>query len=156
DGAAFPNRRTPLPASAEGLAIVADTLSDTLTVVDLTTSQRVASLPVGRDPLGADGPIGVAASSTALFVALSYPVQFVGVHAGPVGHGAPPGYVQKLARDDLRVLGDTAVDTEPSAMALSDDHKRLVISHFFQAGVDAAAKDPSRIELARGRVTVVD
>src|SRR5207253_2599433 len=58
-GLAFPDRRVSISVPAGGLAIVTDSLSDTLSVVDPSAHQRVAGLPVGRDPLGVDGPVAI-------------------------------------------------------------------------------------------------
>lgn len=154
-GTAYPNRRVPIKVPAAGLGVVADVGSDTLSFVDLGTGQRSAKLPVGRNPVNTDGPDALAIDPPrgALYVALSYPETFgTGPHAAHLS-GTLFGYVQKLALDDLRLLGEVSVDAHPTELALSEDRGRIVVSHFNL--VDALKQLPD-LEAAQGALAVID
>jgi DNA-binding beta-propeller fold protein YncE len=157
EGVAFPNRRSPVEVPRGGLALVTDSLSDGVSAVDLAAARRVAVRPVGKQPVGIDGPgpIVVDAAAGAAFVALTYPVKYPGPHADHVPHVEPP-VVQKLALDDLRVIGEVQVDLEPSDLELSEDGRRLVVSHFHADGLAAALEDPTQLESLRTRLLIAD
>lgn len=157
EGVAFPNRRSPVEVPRGGLALVTDALSDGVSAVDLAAARRVAVRPVGKQPVGVDGPgpIGVDAAAGAAFVALTYPVTYPGPHADHVPH-VEPAVIQKLALDDLRIIGEVQVDLEPSDLELSEDGRRLVVSHFHAEGLAAALEDPSRLESLRTRLRIVE
>ena len=157
EGVAFPNRRVALEIPGGGLALVTDALSDGVSAVDVAAAKRVAVRPVGKEPVGIDGPgpIVVDAAAGAAFVALTYPVTYPGPHADHVPH-VEPTVIQKLALDDLRVIGEVQVDFEPSDLGLSEDGRRLVVSHFGAKGLAAALEDPSRLESLRARLLIVE
>lgn len=154
-GEAYPDRRTPVEIPAGGMGIVTDSLSDTLSLIDLATGSRMGSVPVGRDPVGIDGPHHVAVDEAAgtVFVALSYPVLAVtGPHAAH-GSSVQSGFAQKLSLDDFRILGQVRVDENPGDIVLSEDGKRLVVSHFdLQKAIDSQG-DPDK---ARATLAVID
>jgi DNA-binding beta-propeller fold protein YncE len=157
DGVAFPNRRPNLVVPPDGLALVVDGRADTITPVALAGPASPAS-PVGRDPVGTDGPSAVAADleRSAVYVALSYPASNGGLHAREHAHGPQPGYVQKLSLDDLSVLGEVIIDAEPNDIALSRDGKRLVVAHRYDAGLAGVVGHPEGLDLARARLSIVD
>lgn len=155
-GDAFPNRRQKLVVPPAGMGVVSDSLSDTLSFVDLATGERFATYPVGRDPVTIDGPHHVVADTTrgALYVALSYPV--IAGSSGPhAAHGSSsvPGYAQKLSLEDLSVLGQVRVDENPGDIVLSQDGKRLVVSHF---DLQRALQNPGNLDAARATLAVID
>jgi DNA-binding beta-propeller fold protein YncE len=130
---AFPNRREPFALPGGDLGIVANNGSDQLTLLDLEGRAVLGSAPAGRNPVDLDGPHHVAVDRARglVFTALAYPVPTTapGPHAG---HGVSqrPGQVLKLALDDFRPLGMVRIDTNPGDIVLSDDGRRLVVSHF--------------------------
>lgn len=152
DGAAFVEEQADLPWPTGELALTSDSGADTLTAFDPVTGKFVAKVPVGRDPVGIDGPHHLAIDRPAgvVYVALSYPApKFApGPHAAH-GSSQRPGYVQKLRLRDLRVMGEHSIDSNPGDIALSADGSTLVISHFDLA---LAAK-PVPIEQRRGLLT---
>lgn len=155
EGDAYPNRRTPLEIPDTGLALVTNSFSDTLSVLDLATGEDLGAYPVGRDPVSLDGPhhVVVSPSGDAVFVALSYPVANTsGPHASH-GSSTQAGYAQKLDGKDLHVLGQVRVDNNPGDIVLSADGKRLVVSHF---DLQRAIKNPGDIEAARATLAVID
>jgi DNA-binding beta-propeller fold protein YncE len=133
DGAAYPDKRPEIAWPIGQFGLTSDNGSDTLTALDLTGRKVIAHLPVGRDPLGNDGPhhLALDASAGFVYVALSYPAPKIapGPHAGH-GSSTHAGHVQKLAMTDLRVLDDVTIEPDPGDIVLSDDGKRLVLSHF--------------------------
>lgn len=159
EGDAYPTQSTPVAVPAGGMGVVSDSLSDTVSLVDLASGQRFASFPVGRNPVDIDGPHHVALDPSGGFayVALSYPVvAATGPHATH-GSSARPGYAQKLALDDFRVLGQVRIDNNPGDILLSKDRKRLVTSHFdLQRALKQALEDPTDVEAARATLAVID
>lgn len=159
EGDAYPERTEPVAVPAGGMGVVSDSLSDTLSLVDLASGQRIGSFPVGRNPVDVDGPHHVALDPAGgfVYVALSYPV--VGASGPHATHGssARPGYAQKLSLDDFRVLGQVRIDNNPGDIVLSKDRKRLVTSHFdLQLALKQAVEDPKDIEAARATLAVID
>jgi DNA-binding beta-propeller fold protein YncE len=155
-GDAYPNHRPKIDIPPGGVGIVSDSLSDTLSLLDLTTGERLGSYPVGREPVTIDGPHHIVADPArgSVFIGLSYPVDAssLGPHAS---HGASliPGYVQKLALDDMRIVGQVRVDPNPGDVALSQDGSRLVVSHF---DLQRAVANPGNLEAARSTLAVLD
>lgn len=155
EGEAYPDRREPLEIPEGGAGFVTNSYSDTVSVLDLGTGETLGTYPVGRDPVTLDGPhhVVVSPSGDAVYVALSYPVVSVsGPHASH-GSSARSGYAQKLAGDDMRVLGQVRVDENPGDIVLSEDGARLVTSHF---DLQRAIKNPTDIDAARATVAVID
>ena len=168
-GDAFPNQRKGLVLPSGEVGFTSDNGSDTVTVLALPTGQVLAQVPIGRNPVDLDGPhhLAVDRAGGAVYVALSYPAPVIlpGPHAA---HGASlaDGFVQKLALSDLRPLGEVRVDNNPGDIVLSDDGKRLIVSHFdlalaTQPGLGVAARrarlaviDPAQFEAEPRRVTL--
>ncbi len=156
DGQAWPNRRVPVPWPAGPLALTSDNGSDTLTALDPATLTVLAQVPVGRDPVDVDGPhhLAIDRAKNAVYIALSYPAPMTaGAHAGHGVSTQPSGWVQKLALADLSLLGEVRVDANPGDIVLSQDGKRLVVSHFDLA---AASAPDQALEQRRGVLTVID
>jgi DNA-binding beta-propeller fold protein YncE len=154
---AFPNTRPKLPLSPRAvLGLTSDNGSDTVTVIDLSAGRVLGSRPVGRDPIDLDGPHHLAADRAqgVVFVALAYPAPAIapGPHAA---HGSSPrdGFVQKLALEDLRPLGEVRVRPNPGDIVLSADRKRLVVSHYDLA---LALDTKKTVEERRASLAVVD
>jgi len=143
---AFPNRRPAYEAEGRRLGYVSNSLSDTISIVDLDAFAAVAEVPVGRDPVDIDGPHHLAADarSGVLYVALSYPaLAATGPHAGH-GSSARFGYVQALRASDLSPLGELRVDQNPGDIVLSPDGESLAVTHYdlarAQTGTSVAAR----------------
>ena len=154
-GEAYPDRRAKVTIPAGGAALVTDSYSDEISVIGLQKGDVIATVPVGRDPVGLDGPhhLVVDPKGGFVFTALSYPqVKASGPHASH-GLSVQPGYVQRLALDDFRILGQVRVDTNPGDIVLSEDGKRIVVSHFdLQKAIDNAGNP----DLARATLALVD
>src|SRR5205085_3759083 len=70
----YPDKRPKLPAAKGSYAFVSDSLSDTVSVLDVPANEVIAQVPVGRDPIGIDGPHHLAVDKDGnVYVALSYP-----------------------------------------------------------------------------------
>lgn len=155
-GDAYPNQRPKIEIPPGGMGVVSDSLSDTLSILDLGTGEKMGSYPVGREPVTIDGPHHVVADINRgeVFIGLSYPVDAssLGPHAS---HGASsiPGYVQRIALDDMRILGQVRVDPNPGDIVLSQDGARLVVSHF---DLQRAVANPGNIDAARASLAVLD
>lgn len=156
EGEAYPNRRPPLAIPDGGVGLVTDSRSDTISIVDLDSGELRAQYPVGRDPVTIDGPHHVAADpeGRAVYVALSYPV-IAGTTGPHASHGSSlqPGYVQKLSLEDMRVLGQVRIDSNPGEIILSEDRNILVTSHF---DLQRALDNTSDLEAARATIAVID
>jgi DNA-binding beta-propeller fold protein YncE len=153
-GAPYPNTRPALLSPPGHLALVPNSGADTISVVDLDTSKLRGDAPVGRDPLIIDGPhqIVVDNANAAAWVVLSYPAS--SATAGQHTHGTSTraGWVQKLALDDLRPLGEIIVSDNPGEIAVSDDGSRVVVSHFDLK----AATTGDTIETKRATLALID
>lgn len=153
-GGAFPSPYPPLADPPGGIALVTDSLSDTISVIDLDTDQRVQVYPVGRDPVGVDGPhhVVVDLAGGLAYVPLSYPSTGVGPHGG---HGTSTriGWLQMLSLEDLEILGQVRVDLNPGDVAISDDGALVVVSHFDLAAMN---EHPGDLDAARSSLVVVD
>jgi DNA-binding beta-propeller fold protein YncE len=155
-GDAYPNQRPTIAIPEGGMGIVSDSLGDTLSFLSLATGDRFHVGPVGRDPVTIDGPhhVGVDPAAGAVYVALSYPA-IAGATGPHATHGSSvaSGYVQKLALDDLRVLGQVRVDSNPGDIVVSQDGNRVVVSHF---DLKRILDNPRNPEAARSALAVID
>jgi YVTN family beta-propeller protein len=113
------------------LGYVANRNSDSVSVLDLDGMALLGTVPVGRSPVDTDGPRHVILDPAAslAYVVLSYPGDIVGPHASAAGATQRAGYVQALALDDLRTLGELRVDPRSEEMSLSPDRTQLAIIH---------------------------
>jgi DNA-binding beta-propeller fold protein YncE len=153
--APYPSTRAKLLLPDGDFALVPSSASDTLTLVDLGSGKPTFASPVGRDPVTLDGPHQIVADRArgVAYAVLSYPGS--AANAGQHSHGASnvPGWVQVLALDDLRAVGELRVDPNPGEIALSDDGQRLVVTHF---DLTAASNAQASIEARRASLAVVD
>lgn len=155
EGEAFPDRVLPI-SYPESSALITNSLSDTLSVVDLGSMEIIATRPVGRNPVDVDGPhhLALDAEDGHAYVALSYPTSqtVLGPHATH-GSSAAYGWVQKLRLDDLSVVGQVRVDPNPGDIVLSPDRKYVVVSHFdLQRAIDNA----DDLGKARSSVAIIE
>lgn len=128
----YPNKRPKLPTPKGSYAFVSDSLSDTVTVLDVPSNVGLAQVPVGRDPVGIDGPHHLAVDRDGnVYVALSYPqpTTLPGPHAAHAS-ASRPGFVHKLAADDLRVLGEVQIDANPGEIVIAPDGSKIIVTHF--------------------------
>jgi DNA-binding beta-propeller fold protein YncE len=153
--APYPNRRPKIVMPDGDFALVPSSGADTVALIDLGSGTTVGSAPLGRNPVGIDGPHQVVADRArgVAYAVLSYPGS--AANAGQHSHGASnvPGWVQVVALDDLRPVGELRVDPNPGEIALSDDGQRLVVTHF---DLTAAANAQASIDARRSTLAVVD
>jgi YVTN family beta-propeller protein len=119
-----------LPSGDVGF--VSNSRSDDISVVDLQKNVVIAQPPVGRNPVDIDSPhhLAVDVQRRAVYTVLAYPaVAASGPHAA---HGSSQrlGYLQKLSLTDLSFQGEVRVDENPGDIVLSEDGRRIVVSHF--------------------------
>ncbi|MGK3961247.1 YncE family protein [Sorangium sp. So ce118] len=156
EGEAYPSRLPEIVIPEGGMGVVSDSRSDTISLISLATGERFGVRSVGRDPVTIDGPhhVAVDPSRNALYVALSYPVLAgtIGPHASH-GSSTMAGYVQKLALDDMRVLGQVRVEPNPGDLVISEDGSRLVVSHY---DLKRVIDNPGDIEAARSSLAVIE
>jgi YVTN family beta-propeller protein len=129
---AYPDKRPKLPAPKGGYAFVSDSLSDTVTVLDVPANEVIAQIPVGRDPVGIDGPHHLAVDKDGtVYVALSYPqpTTLPGPHAAHAS-ASRPGFVHKLGPTDLHVIGEVQIDANPGEIVLAPDGSKIIVTHF--------------------------
>ncbi|MFO0550535.1 MAG: YncE family protein [Polyangiaceae bacterium] len=156
EGEAYPDRVEPIAYPDGEVALVTDSYSDTVSVIDLATGERIAVRPVGRNPVDLDGPHHITMSSNDpefAYIGLSYPL--VGATGPHAAHGSSQqiGYVQKLRTSDLSIVGQVRVDRNPGDILISADGSRLVTSHF---DLLRATQNPDDIQAARSTVALVD
>lgn len=128
----YPDKRPKLPAAKGSYAFVSDSLSDTVSVLDLPANEVIARVPVGRDPIGVDGPHHLAVDKDGnIYVALSYPQPAVlpGPHAAHAS-SSRPGFVHKLAPNDLHTIGEVQIDANPGEIVVSPDGSKVIVTHF--------------------------
>lgn len=152
----YPNKRPKLTPPDGSIALVSDYGADTITVIDLDAREVVGSASIGRSPIDLDGPHHVAADRARgiAYTVLAYPAPAIlpGPHAA---HGSSTrlGVVQRLALDDMRVLGEVRVDTNPGDIVASDDGSRVVVSHF---DLQRALVPEATLEEKRANLAVID
>jgi YVTN family beta-propeller protein len=156
-GEAFPARPPGFTLPTGPYALVTNNGSDTLSVIDLTTHTKVGDVPVGLNPIDLDGPHHVAfnAARQELFVALAYPAPALapGPHAAH-GSSTTPGKVVRLTLPDFHLDAVERTQNNPGDIVISDDGKRLVVSHFdLQKAVAQAANG---VEAQRANLLVFD
>lgn len=153
--APYPDLRPKVALPDGDFALVPSSGSDTLTLIDLAAGKTLGAAPVGRDPVALDGPhqVVVDRSRGVAFAVLSYPGS--AANAGQHSHGSSnvPGWVQVIALDDLRAVGELRVDPNPGEIALSDDGQRLVVTHF---DLTTATNPQLTIDQRRASLAVVD
>jgi len=155
EGEAYPDRVPDVAYPSGPYALVTDSLSDTISVLDLEAGTKIDARPVGRIPVDIDGPhhLAVHPGSGFAYVALSYPASMaVGPHAQH-GSSAQSGYVQKLRLADLSIVGQVRVDPSPGDIVISEDGTMLVSSHF---DLLRATQNPTNIEVARSTIAIID
>ncbi len=122
--------RTLSPLPKRG-AFVSNSYSDTISVIDREAGVVVATYPVGRDPVGIDGPHRMVFVGTDLLVPLSYPPAVVppGPHAAH-GSSARPGYLLRLPVSTFVPSASVRLRENPGDVILSDDRTQVIVSHF--------------------------
>ena len=155
EGEAFPDRLAPLDYP-ESAGLVTNSLSDTLSVLDLGSMEVLATRPVGRNPVDVDGPHHVTIDEVDghAYIALSYPASQIvlGPHATH-GSSASYGWVQKLRLEDLSVVAQIRVEPNPGDIVMSPDRRFIAVSHF---DLQRAIEHPDDIGKARSSVAVID
>lgn len=153
-GEAYPRTSVDI-ALPSAYAIVPSSGADQLTIVDLEGAAPPVRVPVGRVPVLLDGPtqVVVDAKKSAVYVLDAYPEGVEG--AGNHSHGSSKrsGWVQGLALGTLLPVSEARVDPNPGEIALSEDGKRLVVSHFDLA---AAKKQNVDTDARRSTLAVLD
>lgn len=155
-GEAYPDKRPRFTLPPGEMGLVSNFGSDTVSLVDVAGLSVVGNGPVGRDPVSLDGPrriVGDRARGVA-YVILAYPPPPLtsGPHAAEHAARTRLGYVQKLALDDLRPLGEARVQPFPFDLAMSDDGARLVVSHF---DLELAESPSSEVDAKRADLALM-
>jgi DNA-binding beta-propeller fold protein YncE len=147
----FPDQRMPFANAGRTLGYVTNGAEDTISVLDLDSLTELGRVPVGRDPVTIEDPTQLAfdRNSDTVYLVFSCPPS---ANAGPhASHDAPqqPGYVEALARSDLRPLGTFATQPSPAGIALSADGSQLLVTHY---DVDLADQVTSDINQRRAQL----
>jgi DNA-binding beta-propeller fold protein YncE len=149
---AYPSTRATVALPAHGL-LVALRGEDRLAVVDLDARRLLEAVSVGRDPVSLDGPASLARDGTGAFYTLLAPPPSA-VPPGPHAARASKervAWLQKLAGDDLRPVGELRIGPYSGDLALSDDGTRAVATHFDLRG-DADGGPPDAGDFARATI----
>jgi YVTN family beta-propeller protein len=153
-GPAFPDLRASFANEGRTLGYVSNGAADSVSVLDLDGMMELGRVSVGRDPVGLDGPTVLAFDHDhdILYLAFSCPVS---ANEGPhAAHESLPhvGYVEALARSDLRPLGELFAQPSTADIQLSADANLLLVSHY---DVDLAAQLGDDIDLRRAPLLLV-
>ena len=153
EGEAFPNRRSSF-GGGERLYVIAEA-HDRIAVVDRSSGSILGAAPIGRNPVEVDGPhaVQVDEKNGFLYVGLAYPATGADGVAHSHGTSTRAGYVQKLALDELRVVGETRVDSDPAELALNADGSRLIVTHF---NLLRSTKSTPNDDEKRSNISVID
>jgi DNA-binding beta-propeller fold protein YncE len=127
---------------------------DTISVLDLDGLTELGRVPVGQDPVTIEAPTQLAFDRDldTVYVAFSCPPS---ANEGPhATHNAPrqPGYVEALARSDLRPLGTLTTLPSAAAIALSADASQLLVTHY---DIDLADQVSTDINQRRAQLLLI-
>jgi DNA-binding beta-propeller fold protein YncE len=113
------------------VAVVSNSLGNSLSVLDLTTRAVVGTYPVGITPLAENGPHHLGIADGAVFTALSFPAPAIapGPHAAH-GSSQVPGVLVRRSLTDFALEGQATVEPNPGEMVLSPDGRRVFVSHY--------------------------
>lgn len=118
---------------AGGVALITNSLGNSVAVLDLAAGTVMGTYPVGVTPLTENGPhhLGLSAPESAVLIPLSFPPPALlpGPHAAH-GSSVLPGILVKRSLDDFRLLGTAQLDPNPGELILSPDGTRAYVSHF--------------------------
>ena len=156
-GPPYASTRAPLVLPAGEVGFLSNAYSDTVDVFRMNPMEKLGSFPVGRVPIDTDGASHIALDKNAgaLYVALPYPGMVAAIAGPHASHASSerPGYVQKVGTTDFRDQGSVRVDVNPADMALSDDGRRLVVSHFDLSRATSKGLPP---EERNGAIVTID
>jgi hypothetical protein len=151
----YPNLRGKVSFPANDFAIIPNSTTDTLTLIDLALGAPITTAPVGRNPVVFDGPHQIVASFAARrgYVMHTYPAAFedAGVHTH--GSSTRAGWIQVVNLDDFSVVGEVGLDPNPGNMELSEDGRRLVVTHY---DLTIANRNAPTIDGRRATIAYVD
>ncbi|HEU4537026.1 MAG TPA: hypothetical protein VFS00_23050, partial [Polyangiaceae bacterium] len=143
-GTAYPVRPPVAALPAAPWALVTNSGSDTLTLIELGARRLAPSVPIGLYPVDRDGPHHLAfdRARNQLYVAMTFPrpAGAPGSHASH-GTGVAFGKVARLGLPNFDLLGASSVGPNPGDLALGADGARLVVTHFDLE--TARASDPA-------------
>ena len=158
EGDAWPSTRPTYSIDRSAVALVPNSVSDTLSLLDLSAGVVVATVPIGIDPVGRNGPHFAAFDRDAkyAYVTLQFPPPLAaGPHAAH-GSSAIPGALLKIRTSDLSVESVLRLRTNPADFAFTPDGARLVVAHFDLARANDAAAAGKSAEEMRATVAIVD
>ena len=158
EGDAWPSTRATYWIDRSAVALVPNSVSDTLSLLDLSAGVVVATVPIGIDPVGRNGPHFAAFDRDAkyAYVTLQFPPPLAaGPHAAH-GSSAIPGALLKIRTSDLSVESVLRLRTNPADFAFTPDGARLVVAHFDLARANDAAAAGKSAEEMRATVAIVD
>ncbi|MBP9113935.1 MAG: hypothetical protein KBF88_14075 [Polyangiaceae bacterium] len=128
-GEAYPART--IAALPKRGAFVTNSYSDTISVIDRDTGTLAVNIPVGRDPVGLDGPHHTVLLGTDLYVPLSYPS--TGAASGPHAahaNSARAGYLLRVPLSTFVPTASVRLRENPGDVILSEDQSHILVSHF--------------------------
>ena len=156
-------RASVAPAPGEGRIYITNSLSDTVSILDLDAVDSddlrvLATVPVGFNTVEREGPHHLIAAPDGehYFVGIS---NFVpGSGSGPHGiHGAgtADGYALKMSVKDDLLVAFTRVDRSPGDIRLTSDGATLLMSHFDLVAVNNAINS-GNLDDAIARLAIID
>ncbi|MDP3277114.1 MAG: YncE family protein [Deltaproteobacteria bacterium] len=157
DGSAFARGRPAIVWPQGPSALTSDNGSDTMSVIALNGMRTVVVYPVGLDPLANDAPhhLAIDAQARRVFTAYAYPPPVLS--PGPHGnHGVSTqlGVLVALSLDDLHVIAQADVESNPGDVLLTPDRQRVVVTHFELNRVLASETDSGVMPARESAITV--
>lgn len=152
----YPEKRPKIayPGAAD-FALVPSSGTDVLTAIDLGAGRVIGQAPVGRNPVALDGPHQVVFERQRRVAWIVHAYPNATESAGNHSHGSSKvtGWVQGYALDDLHAMGEVQVDPNPGEIAISDDGKRLVVTHF---DLTSATQTEKTLDQRRSTLALID
>lgn len=154
DGGAW-GARGPRWAMPSGpVAVVSNSLGNSLSLLDLTARTVVGTYAVGIVPLAENGPHHLGLADGAVFTALSFPAPAIapGPHAAH-GSSQVAGVLVRRSMTDFSLQGRATVEPNPGELVLSPDGRRAFVSHY---DLLRALSNVGNREAQLSRLVVVD
>lgn len=160
----FPDTREDIaPAPGAGRIYITNSLSDTVSVLDLDAIASdelavLATIPVGFNTVEREGPHHIigAPDGEHYYVGISnfVPGSGSGPH-GLHGSGTADGYALKMSVKDNLLVAFARVDRSPGDIRLTPDGATLVMSHFDLINIQEAINNDDP-EAAIARMAIID
>ncbi len=158
DGAPWTSPRPEHPIDKAVVAVVTNSGSDTISLLDLGSNAVVATMAVDLDPIDNDGPhhAVIDPAGEFLYSPFAYPVPTLalGPHSGH-GESNTPGVLVKLRMRDLGRVAALTVSDNPGDVAMTPDGAIVIVSHFDLKRATQGMAKGAALEALRAPLSIV-